>query len=272
MGDSAVDWDVLLMSVADGEASLADEQRVMDAVRQDARLAQQLDGFRRTGRSLGGLFEYVLAAPVPERLVRAVMETAPLAGPQHVLMRVPAKAAAIWTPWFAWLGDWQMPVGALAAVAIGFVSGAAVMAPGNSSVGGEKVAVAGPMAPSAAVAEALMVASTGAEKQISTKSGVLSFRVVETFLNRSGAPCREYEAQAAAGPRQFGIACRSGSAWHLKAVFEGAAKTAGTTQPAGPGAFGEMLDSMAEKMRQGDAVTTDAERKLIEGGWAAPAR
>ena len=270
MGDSAVDWDVLLMSVADGEASLADEQRVMDAVRQDARLAQQLDGFRQTGRSLGRLFDGVLSAPVPERLVRAVMETA--AGPQRSFRRVAAKAG-FWAPWLAWLGNWQMPVAALAAVAIGFAAGAAVMSPGVSSVGsGIAVATADPMAPSAAVTEALTVAGTGSEKPVTTKGGVLSFRVVETFLDQSGAPCREFEAQAAAGPRQFGIACRTGSAWHLKAVFEGAAKTAGTTQTAGPGAFGEMLDSMAEKMRQGDAVTTDAERKLIEGGWAAPAR
>lgn len=267
MVDSVGDWDVLLMSVADGEASLADEQRVMDAVRQDTRLAQQLDGFRRTGRSLGELFEGVLAAPVPERLVHAVMETA--AGPQQTFVRASAKAG-FWAPWLAWLGDWQLPVAALAAVAIGFAAGAAVMAPGISSVGsGIAAATADPMAPSSAVTEALTVASTGSEKPVTTKGGVLSFRVVETFLDQSGAPCREFEAQAAAGPRQFGIACRTGNAWHLKAVFEGAAKAAGTTQTAGPGASGEMLDSMVEAMRQGDAVTTDAERKLIESGWAA---
>ena len=271
MGDAVESWDVLLMAVADGEASSADQQRVMEAVAHDEGLALQLEGFRRTGRSLGGLFNHVLTAPLPEQLLQTVLTAGP---PALVRARRPQSG---WTSWFdwlgGWLGGWQMPAAALAALAIGFAAHDVVLASFNSSASGSTtVAMADRLVAGGSLAEALSVATTGAERQITTKAGALSFRVVETFANQSGLPCREYEAQGATGPRQFGIACRDGSAWHLKAVFEGAPKSGSATVTAGPDVLGEVLDSMVEHLRQGEALNVDAERRFIANGWAGKVR
>ena len=266
MGDVSEEMLTLAMAVADGEASLGDERLLRAAMAGDPALASQFAAFQTTGRGLGRMFDQVMAAPVPDRLVQAIA-AAPLervridrAGPAGLLSRVGAR-------WANLLSSWEVPALALAAAAVAFIAGGVLLGrPDADGPGTVQVAALGAMAPAAGLAEALAKESTGAEQKFDTKAGALSVRVIETFRDQAGAPCREYEAQAATGSRQFGVACHSAAGWRLKAVFEGPAKT-GATVTAGPGQYGEMLDAVVGAMRNGDALSTEEERKLIGAGW-----
>lgn len=261
MGDVSDEMLTLAMAVADGEASLGDERKLQAAMAGDPALASQFAAFQATGRGLGRMFDQVMAAPVPDRLVQAIA-AAPMARvrPAGLLSRVGAR-------WADLLSSWEVPALALGAAAIAFIAGGVLLGrPAADGPGAAQVAALGALAPTAGLVEALAKVSTGAEQIVDTKAGALSVRVVETFRDQAGAPCREYEAQAATGLRQFGVACHSAAGWQLKAVFEGPAKT-GATVAAGPGQYSEMLDNVVGVLRNGDALSTDEERKLISAGW-----
>lgn len=261
VGDVSDEMLTLAMAVADGEASLNDERKLQAALAGDPALASQFAAFRTTGRGLGRMFDQVMAAPVPDRLVQAIA-AAPMARvrPAGLLSRVGAR-------WADLLSSWEVPALALGAAAIAFIAGGVLLGrPAADGLGATQVAALGALAPTDGLVEALAKVSTGAEQTFDTKAGALKVRVVETFRDQAGAPCREFEAQAASGPRQFGVACHSTAGWQLKAVFVGPARTGGTVV-AGPGQYGELLDTVASAMRNGDALSADEERKLIGAGW-----
>ncbi len=265
MGDVTDEMLTLAMAVADGEASLADERRLQAAVAGDAALAAHFEAFQATGRALGRVFDAVMADEVPDRLVQAVM-TAPM-GPVRGDLRQVGLMARVGARWANLLSSWEVPALALGAAAVAFIAGGVLLGRADTDgPGATQVAALQSMAPAVGLAEALAKVATGSEQKLDTKAGSLSIRVVETFRDQAGAPCREYEAQAATGPRQFGVACRAADGWRLKAVFEGPAKT-GATVTAGPGALSETLDSVVAAMRNGDALSVDEERKLIGSGW-----
>ena len=122
------------------------------------------------------------------------------------------------------------------------------------------------MVASGAVAEALAIATTGAERVLETRKGPVTFKLVQTFLDGGGTACREFEAQQDSTSRQYGIACRRSGGWQLRAVFRGEAHASGVTTTAGAG-LGDALDGLAERMKSGDALGVEAEGKLIASGW-----
>ena len=279
MGDAREKILTLAMASVDGEATLAEQRSLREALARDPSVAADVDVFRRTGRSLGRMYDDIATAPVPEHLIRVVMET-PMGPARSNVSAIPARAAqpnrtaqSGRSKWRDLLASWEMPALVFAASATAFVAGgflmpgSAAMAPGAGNQGAAQVAALEWLRPSAALGEALTVANTGAERQLSTKSGTLSVRVVESFRDQAGTPCREFEAQGASGPRQYGVACHEGTGWQLKAVFEGPART-GSTTTAGPGELSELLDTAAGRIRSGDALPAAEERKLIDGGWA----
>jgi anti-sigma factor RsiW len=272
MGNVTEDMLTLAMAVADGEASPADERRLAAAVAGNPELAASYETFKATGRRLGRVFDEVMAAPVPEHLVRTVM-TAPIGKPASLMQagNSVASATGVVARWRALLTTWEVPGLVLAASALAFLAGGALLGSGATATGGsagtQVASLAAPLA-SASLSEALGKVAAGAEQTLDTKAGPLSVRVVETFRDAGGTPCREFEAQAATGPRQFGVACHVGSSWQLKAVFEGPART-GATVTAGPGAFGELLDDVTSRLRQGEALSVEDEKALIAAGWAA---
>ncbi len=256
----------LAMAVADGEASLGDERKLQAAMADDPALASQFAAFRATGRDLGRMFDAVMAAPVPDRLVQAIA-AAPMGRARREAGRPVGLLSRIGARWAHLLSSWEVPALALGVAAIAFIAGGLLLGrPDADGPGTTQVATLGSIAPVAGLAEALAKVATGAEQKLDTKTGALSVRVVETFRDQTGAPCREYEAQASAGPRQFGVACHGAAGWQLKAVFEGPAKT-GAVVPAGPGVYGEMLDNVVGAMRHGDALSAEEEKALMGSGW-----
>lgn len=263
MGNVSDEMLTLAMVVADGEASLADERKLQAALVANPALARQVAAFTATGRrGLGRVFDEVMAAPVPDHLERTVM-TAPMARMNGQSAQVITTLGARWRDLMA---SWQAPALVFGAAALAFIAGGLLL--GRSDYTGpqaSQVAALGSFAPSAGLTEALTKVATGAAQKLDTKSGVLDVRMVETFRNQSGAPCREFEAQAATGPAQFGVACHETNGWQLKAVFEGPVRT-NLMVPVGAGDYSDMLDGLVGKMRK-EALSAADEAKLIGGGW-----
>ena len=245
------DVSALLMAVIDGEADPSDCARALGIVAADPKLAADAEAFRLTGRSLGRLFDGILAQPVPGQLIHSVRtQSLGLQGAR----RAGARGRVQWLSWF---GGWRLPATVFAASVIAFACG---------TVWGPSTLHSDPALASGALAAALSVATTGTERDIVTAAGGLKMKVVETFRDHAGAMCREFEAQAGAGPRQFGVACKSANGWQIKAQLFGEARSAGQTTTAGD-ELGTVLDDVAGRIRDGDAVPLDAERKLIADGW-----
>jgi len=249
----ARDMGALLMAVIDGEADATDRSRVLAAVAADPRLGAEARLYELTGRSLGRLFDGVLAQPVPGQLLHTVRTSDGVANPPPVKVRT---SRASWT---SWLANWQMPAAAVAACALAFAAGTAL----NLTAPRPDQAFA-----NSPVAQALTVTASGAERDIATSAGNLKIKVIETFRDHAGAACREYEAQGATGPRQFAVACFGGGVWNLKAQLFGEARSGAQTVTAGD-ELGTALDDIAGRLRDGDSLAPDAESKLIAKGWAA---
>jgi len=258
------DMGALLMAMIDGEADAVEVKRVRAAMAADPKLAADAEAYRLTGRSLARLFDGIMAEAVPGQLVHTVM-TAGIEGRRAApaVRLVVARAPR----WSGWLDGWRAPAAVFAATAIAFSAGLLVNGDVlHLAVAPVTLASNDPLVANGAVGEALSVSVTGAERNVVTSSGTVKIKMVETFRDSAGAACREYEAQAVVGPRQFGVACREQGAWHVKALLVGGARTGGQTTTAGD-ELGTALDDIAARIKSGDVVSMEAERKLIAEGW-----
>ena len=265
MGEHSSETMILAMAVADGVASPAEQKAFEAAVGRDPSLVALLDGFRRTGRPLARAFDDMMDRPVPEAMRAAIADFGTAAGGRQPLAFV-ATARSRWRDMFS---SWEVPGLVLAASALAFACGN-LLVPSLSSrpiaSGGAELAMAAPQ-PARALSQALSLVGTGPERPVAGQGGDVGvLRVIETFKDQAGAPCREYEAQLTTGPRQYGVACFEAGAWRLRALFEGPRQTDGI-KTAGPGDLGDMLDQLAGTMRAGDALGADEEKALIASGW-----
>ena len=247
----------LLMALIDGEADEEDRVRGLEVVAADPRLIGAVRDLDLTGRHvLKPLFGAIRDQPAPEHLKHMVRTMGATAGPADRRL-APARA-----DWRAWFGNWQFAgAGALAAALLLVGSGIAI-AP-LVRAGAEQSVLAGP-----AVAEALMSVKSGSERPVTTGSGPLSIKVVQTFSDKRGVACREYEAQGQVGLRQYGIACAEPVGWAQRTLLFGPRlqdpwKTAG----GGDEALETKIDAIAERMRDGDPLDQDAEAARIAKGF-----
>ena len=245
----AGDVNELLMALIDGELGKADAGRARAMLAGNPALAGVAETFQSTGRDvLGPMFDGILTQTVPGQLVHTVQITG-LADRLAAPKRRPRT--------ISWLGGWRLAFGGLAAAAVAISIGV-LMLPGGKS----RAVV------SVAVAEGLSAVVAGAEDQINTSAGALKLKVVQSFKDGSGSICREYEAQAATGPREYGVACRGNGGWEQRALFSGDARSGNQIGSANQ-APAQKLDSIAEKMISGDPLSADDEQKLIASGWKA---
>jgi hypothetical protein len=253
------DMSALLMAVIDGEADATDGARAFAAVAADPKLAADAEAFRLTGRSMGKLFDGILAEPVPGQLVHTVMTTEYAAKPARV------RAARQQTGWLGLFDVWRLPAAVLAASALAFAAGGLFTSylPQQPSTG----SVA--MLSNPALQRGLAEVSSGAEREVVSAQGSLKIKVVVSFRGRDGELCREYEAQGTVGARLFGVACMGANGWEAKATLFGGAKAAGTKMVTAGEELAAALDEITGRLKDGDVIGVDEERKLIAGGWRA---
>jgi hypothetical protein len=188
--------------------------------------------------------------------VHTVMTTEYAAKPAPVL------AARQQAGWMGWLDSWRLSAAVLAASVLAFAAGSLVTA----YLPQQPVATNVAMLSIPALERGLAEVSSGAEREVVTAQGSLRIKVVESFRVRDGELCREYEAQGTVGARQFGIACMGANGWEARATLVGGAKADKKTVTAGE-ELATALDEIVLRLKDGNSIGVDEERKLIAGGW-----
>lgn len=98
-------------------------------------------------------------------------------------------------------------------------------------------------------------------EMLTTKSGA-SFEARLTFLNHEGEYCRQFYVKPMNAPALQSIACRVGDDWNLRAAIpageQGSYQTASSSRA---------LDDILDTMIQGDLVSPEQEKTVIDSHW-----
>jgi hypothetical protein len=271
--------DEQLMAYADGALSLTERDAVAAAVAASPELEARLRPFLATGTALAGVFDDVLAMPVPPELVRLVNagiqpgESQARRAAQHagnsygvVGMLRQLFSAGGGVPFGAALASW---------VAIAMLAGAAGWW-GQNSFGGN----AGSDALTASLVRrdgGLLLAQGALASLLETrKSGetvpgpaMSKLAATRTFRNSSGLVCREYLVL----PQEpiAGVACRQDEgAWRIELHTQVALarKSISTTPSAGVGT--EFYEAAMNAMR-GSIDMAPGEEADVMKNWATKA-
>jgi hypothetical protein len=261
--------EILVMLCADLEADgmLSSEQRdaLSAALAKNAALRDLYASFRFTRDPLARAFDAVLAAPVPETLLRTVLES-PSAGAR------PAATRTVWAS-LAWLGDVLRapafsPALAIPALAVSIGAGWLLHITTSGGTGLDaRASIA-----SAQAQSALEVTPSGVK--VNVARGVwLEPRF--TFATEHNGWCRQYTLAYAHNLEAGGVACRNDDgAWQvlietgLTAPSPPPPPAAGTL-PAGPPPSDSenILDSIRAQLRQGNALGREEEEERIAAHW-----
>ena len=276
--------DEMLMAYADGQASPADRATIETALARDQTLRPRIEAFLRTGAPLQAVFDPVLAARMPERLLRTVRET-PMAGLRQAEV-TPQKAGILgWLAARLKSGDefgssGNLVMAGLTALVVAG-SGLAVLEFGKRHAG-EGLRPPGLLASTSRgalaagdFAKGLETTASGETLKVVAKSGAAwTFESDFSFKTRDGGYCRQYALsyQDSAG-RYAGVACRDDAgAWWL-VVHEradGAGSKGQATRPAaGPtGELAERLKAAIDERIEGDVLVGKDETDVIRSGWS----
>ncbi len=270
--------DETLMAFADGALEPEEMARIADYIETDAEARATVEAFRRSRELLSGAYDAALLAPVPDRLMEAIMAGSapdvPAAGgaPGKVVDLASRRSArqderpAVtgWRP-----VAMAASVAVLAGVAIGWLAGVS----GRSADPNPLIAI-GPLAPSSTLAS--LLEGSASHQQTALPRAVnqpdTALVAVSTFRDRSDRPCREFELVETAElrPLAVGVACRGAAGqWVVEGVVQTVAQQAtgqgmkpasGVTEPAA-------VDGLMRMLGAGLVLRADEERALIGRQW-----
>lgn len=251
--------DDMLMAYADGVLEPGEIARVEKRLAKDPGLARRLALFEKTsGRVLAPVYDDVLTAPVPDRLLRA-------AGGVAVAAPAPAPEAAhggIFGEMFGRLIEGvrgllpQGTPGWAAATALGCVLLAGVFAARKLS---EQVPDPQPFR------IALETAQSNTSIRFMAAGGERRITPVLSFQDREGRFCRKYHVVRADTSRVAGIACRDATGdWKIDTEADaGRAPRIGAYETVGAPA----IDDRIVDMIKGDAFGRAQEDEFLKKGW-----
>lgn len=218
-----------IAAFADGELEGTRQAEVAAAVAADPDLAEQVRAHRALRERLSSHFAPLMAAPLPERLVRPLQQRDAVVNLSDIREKRRARSFARW----AWLAGPALAASLVLAL---------LMQQGHGSPIGGDLALA---------LDRQLVAeqAPGAPQRI-----LLSFR------NTSGEYCRAFTSLALSG-----IACRDADGWRLEQKASGARPDESDYRMAGSSAA-ELLER-AQAMADGPALDADKERRAREEGW-----
>ena len=233
--------DLMLMRLADGELSAEASEALLARIEASPDLAARFALFLETRERVAASFAPVLTAPVPERLVQAVL--AADAAMQPANDRGTARPRNTARPLLA------ASVAALLAAPIGYLVGRE--APPRN-------AIVDPFAG----ARTLL-----AETLESTPSGTRRSRggaSVQPFATHpvAGGACRDFLLEAPEGAT-LGIACRGTDGWVLRASVR--IENAAAMRPASPDH--PVLAAALERLGAAAPLDEQAEAALLRRGW-----
>ena len=223
----------------DGELDAAEAAQVKAEVATEPRLMRLAEQHRTLGTRLRKTFATVAAAPLPERLAKAV-EPRPAQIIDFGLRR-------------ARRGSW-MPLPQWAAIAATLVVGVLVGTTLIGERGGSPVEVRGGTIYAAAGLDRAL------DTQLASAGDVEGVRIGVTFRDSAGVVCRSFTEQ-----RSSGLACREGQNWKLRGRF---------VAPEGQGGDYRMaagtdpkLAALIDSTIAGDAFDAAREKSARDRGW-----
>jgi hypothetical protein len=253
---------VMLFADLEADAMLTPDQHaaLSAALARNPGLAELYQTFLFTRDPVARAFDTALAAPIPERLLRAV----------HASPSPRARPTAARKGWagLAWLGDMLRapafsPAVAIPALVVSIAAGWLLHTTTNGGAGSD---ARGAMA-SAEAQRALELTPSGVKVDVAR--GVrLEPRL--TFATHDKAWCRQYTLTYPENLEAGGIACRSGNGgWQ---VFLQTGLTASPPLPPskGPLPAGEtetLLDGVRSQLKQGDVLGREEEEERIAKRW-----
>lgn len=260
--------DEILMQYADCTLSAAEEARVAEILARDPEARARLAVFRDTGRSLAGPYNGIMNAPIPGRLVAAVMKgaSAPSGARAAPGVRQDGAFARIARALFGSTEPRFAPAFAAVLVVAGGVVGWFAHGSGSSNAGGDVLALDnGHLVARGALKTALETAVSGSPVR-GEDGGIAHVRL--SFKARTDTFCRQYDYRTAADKRFSGIGCRTGDGnWQIQFhTASGAGETAGQkVVPVGDAkaAVAGLIDIMSE----GDPLERVQEADMIARHW-----
>jgi hypothetical protein len=260
--------DVDLMQLADGTLGPADRKRVEGELAQDPDLRERLDAFLATGKVLAHLFEPVVRAPVPDRLVDVILRPDNLP-PRTLHRQGPTRRGGLRDLFARRLPslDWALsPATLAAAIVCAIALGASIFwaVRPDSLVG---------VAPEV-VARALEGTPSGERSAFTlVLRGAASLEPSFSFQHRDGRYCRQYELALGGGRGFVGFACRSATGdWQIERDAVAAVRhdegSKTTIKPAGTSAAQDIEDAV-DRVMVGDPLESERELRLMRGGWRA---
>lgn len=222
-----------LAAFADGELDDARRAAVAAAIEANPELAAQVNAHRALREELSSHFAPIMAAPLPERLVRPLERGPAVADLADARRKREARGSRSMARW-----------GWLAAPALAASLALAVLMPRQDQgklVEGE-----------------LAVALD--QQLVSAQSPGAPQRILLSFRSQAGKYCRAFTTQ-----NQGGIACREAGGWRIEQAEDGAEPDKSEYRMAGsPSAA---LLERAQAMAVGPALDAAEERSAREAGW-----
>lgn len=218
-----------IVAYVDGELDAEATAEVEAAAKADPAVADAIAAHRALREDLFAAFAPIAEEPVPDRLVAAAMEPAPVVS----LDAFRARRRQI-----------VMQAGALAACLVAGVGIALAL----TQPQGDFRPASGGLVAQGQLAQAL-------SSQLASEDGGAT-RIGLTFRDRSGAVCRTFSTATSDG-----LACRSDKGWRVDALArnEGSAEFRQAASP--------LIMSAAEDRMNGDAFDADAEKAARDKGW-----
>lgn len=229
-------------------------------------LRARLAAFMDTGPALGAPFGEVLKAPVPRRLVDAIMaggrasaaapsRSDPMGGIKSLFDNLFSFGRPRWAPAFATV---LLAVGAVAGWQLQRVTQEPA-AQGQLRVDNGRITARGTLA-------AALEQARGGYVTTDAASG-LAVNVRLTFKSKSQAYCRQYELSGA-DAAFAGVACRGGDGvWQVQyhVPTAGTANSKGRTVPVGDDKA--MLGALIDAMSSSDPLDREEESRARENHW-----
>jgi surface antigen len=260
--------DVELMQFADGTLDPEVRARVEAELARSQALRERLDAFVVTGRSLARLFDPLVEAPVPDRLLKTLMQP-----DGSTPQRQYRSGGALWQRLRDLIADssvsapWRLAPAACAAAVLG------VVAVGAGAIWGLRPSLPDSLVGPTSEAMALALERTpsaGRSRFSLAARGNASLEPTFSFQHRDGRFCRQYEMALTGGKGFIGFACRSpDGSWIVERDV--VASVRHDDGPDGIRTAGkpsvQAIEDAVEGVMVGDPIEKDREQALIQGGW-----
>jgi surface antigen len=257
------------MQFADRTLGVADSARIAEALARDPDLRKRLDAFVETGRALGAPFGEVLKAPVPPRLVDAIMS-----GGRGPGMAAPAAPRAdpfggiksLFDGLFSFGRPRWAPAFATALLLAGGVVGWQMQRVAhNAQAAGQLRVDNGRIAAQGTLASALETAAAGDTTRDATQD--VSVKVRLTFKSKAQAYCRQYDI-ARGGEAFAGLACRAPDGqWQVQYHAPTAVPPSSGDRTVPVGDAKALLGALIDAMSGSDPLDREEEARVRDGHW-----